>query len=204
MDRKTLENKIQFESLLADLSRDFISVGSEEIGNKITYWLHKAAETLNIKRALVFNLSAHNKFYISSAWKSAGGKEITPYDPEELFPWMHSKIIKHEPVIIPDISAFPPEAYVDKSNMPVIGALSVLVLPLVVQETLVGALAFSSNRPQFNLTEELVQRLRIVSQVLPQLFSSRRQRKILQRRKNVSLLHLRVSETVLLQQILWV
>lgn len=165
MDRKTLENKIQFESLLADLSRDFISVGSEEIGNKITYWLHKAAETLNIKRALVFNLSAHNKFYISSAWKSAGGKEITPYDPEELFPWMHSKIIKHEPVIIPDISAFPPEAYVDKSNMPVIGALSVLVLPLVVQETLVGALAFSSNRPQFNLTEELVQRLRIVSQV---------------------------------------
>jgi len=164
-DRKTLENKVQFESLLANLSRDFISTGSSKIEEKITYWLHKTAEILNIDRAIVFNLSSHNKFYISNAWRSHKGREISPYDPEELFPWMHKQLIKHNPVIIPDISAFPEEAEIDKSNMSVIGALSVLVLPLVVEDKLVGALAFSSCEPQFNLTEEMVQRVQIVSQV---------------------------------------
>ncbi len=164
-DRKTLENKVQFESLLANLSRDFISTGSSKIEEKISYWLHKTAEILNIDRAIVFNLSAHNKFYISNEWQSDNGREISPYDPEELFPWMYKQLMNHNPVIIPDISAFPEEAEIDRSNMPVIGALSVLVLPLVVEDKLVGVLAFSSSKPQFNLTEEMVQRVQIVSQV---------------------------------------
>ncbi len=164
-DRKTLENKVQFESLLANLSRDFISAGSSKTEEKITYWLHKTAELLDIDRAIVFNISSHNKFYISNEWRSERGREISPYDPEKLFPWMYKQLMNHNPVIIPDISAFPAEAEIDKSNMPVIGALSVLALPLVVEGKLVGVLTFSSCKPQFNLTDEKVQRVQIVSQV---------------------------------------
>lgn len=164
-DRKILEEKIQYESFLADLSRDFISVKTDEIDDKITYWLHKSAETLGFDRALIFKLSSHGKFYLSKAWRSEKGKEVIPYDPEELFPWMKIRIMQSIPIVIPDPTAFPEEASKDKDSMNIIGALSVLVLPLQVENRIVGALAFSSTEPQFNLAEDLVQRFQIISQV---------------------------------------
>ncbi len=163
-DRKSLENKAQFESILANLSRDFISIGHGEIGEKITYWLNKTAEILKFDRALVFNL-VDNKFSISTSWKSEKGKEIVPYDPEEVFPWMDRQLRENRIVSIPDCAAFPPEAETDKKNMALIGAQSVLVLPLFVQKQMVGALAFSSRKPMYNLRSELTQRVQIVGQV---------------------------------------
>ncbi|MDA3938738.1 MAG: response regulator [Spirochaetia bacterium] len=163
-DKKQLEERVQYESLLANLSRDFVSIKPSEISDKITYWLHKAAETLGSNRALVFKLDRNNKFYISTAWKSEEGKDIVPYDPEILFPWMNDQLRNSKAIIIPDISAFPKEASVDRKNMSVIGAVSVLVLPIIVEDELLGALAFSSTTPQFKLTTELVQRFQIISQ----------------------------------------
>ncbi len=163
-DKKQLEERVQYESLLANLSRDFVSIKHSEIEDKITFWLHKAADVLGSDRALVFKLDKNNKFYISTTWKSEEGKDIVPYDPEVLFPWMNSQLRNNNAVIIPDISAFPEEAGIDRKNMSVIGAVSVLVLPIIVEDKLLGALAFSSTTPQFNLTPELVQRFQIISQ----------------------------------------
>jgi len=163
-DKKQLEDRVKYESLLANLSRDFVSIKHSEIEDKITYWLHKAAGVLGSDKALVFKLDKNDKFYISTTWKSEGGKEIVPYDPEVLFPWMHSQLRNNKAVVIQDISSFPEEASIDRENMSVIGAVSVLVLPIVVEDEILGAITFSSTTPQFNLTTELVRRFQIISQ----------------------------------------
>lgn len=163
-DNKELEERIKYESLLANLSRDFVSIKHFEIADKITYWLHQAGTTLGSDRALVFKLDKNNKFYISTTWKSEEGKDIVPYDPEELFPWMDTQLRNNKAIIIPNLSAFPEEAGIDKRNMSIIGAVSVLVLPIIIEDELLGALAFSSSTPQFKLTPRLVQRFQIISQ----------------------------------------
>ncbi|MCK5154137.1 MAG: response regulator, partial [Spirochaetales bacterium] len=163
-DKKQLEERVQYESLLANLSRDFVSIKHSEIKDKITFWLHKAAEVLGSDRALVFKLDKNDKFYISTTWKSEEGKDIVPYDPEVLFPWMNSQLRDNKTIIIQDISSFPEEASVDRDNMSVIGAVSVLVLPIIIEDKTVGAIAFSSTTPKFNLTTELVRRFQIISQ----------------------------------------
>ena len=163
-DNKQLEERVQYESLLANLSKDFVSIKHSEITEKITYWLHEAAATLGADRALVFKLDKHDKFYISTSWNSKDGKNVVPYDPEKLFPWMNTQLRNHRTIIIANPSAFPKEAFVDRENLSVIGAVSVLVLPIIVEDELLGALAFSSITPQFNLTTELVQRFEIISQ----------------------------------------
>ncbi|MCF6334638.1 MAG: hypothetical protein L3J12_02730, partial [Spirochaetales bacterium] len=81
-DKKQLESRLEYETLLADLSGDFLSVKTSEIGDKLTFWLHKAAETLGVDRALIFKLDSNNRFYMTSTWRSDQGKEIVPYDPE--------------------------------------------------------------------------------------------------------------------------
>ena len=164
-DLKKLKERIRYESLLSDLSRDFATVRVEGIGDKITYWLHESAAILGADRALIFKLDSKGKFYITTAWRSNEGKDISPYDPEELFPWMNTQLRNNKPVIIPDLSAFPEEGAKDRENMSIIGALSVLVLPLFLKDEIVGAIAFSSSQPQFHLTEDLVQRFWIISQV---------------------------------------
>ena len=163
-DRKQLEERVEYESLLTNISRDFISIKTDEIGNKITYWLHKAAETLGIDRALIFKLDDQDRFYITTSWRSKDGKEIVPYDPEELFPWMNTQLRQNKSVVIPDLDAFPEKAFIDRDNMKVIGAFSVLVLPLVVENKFMGALAFSSTKPHFHMAPKLVQRLQIIGQ----------------------------------------
>ncbi len=163
-DKNQLEERVKYESLLANLSRDFVSVKHSEIADKITFWLHEASSILGSDRALVFKLDKKNKFYISTTWKSEEGKNIVPYDPEILFPWMASQLRKFKPVVIPDLSAFPKEASIDRNNMSVIGAVSVLVLPIVVGNLILGALAFSSATPKYKFTKEFVQRFQIISQ----------------------------------------
>ncbi len=164
-DLDKLKERIRYERLLSDLSRDFVTLRVDEISDKITYWLHTSAGILGADRALIFKLNNHDKFFITTAWRSEEGKDVSPYDPEELFPWMNRQLRNNKPVIIPDISAFPEEAATDKANMSFIEARSVLVLPLFVKEEIVGALAFSSSKPRFHLTEDLVQRFWIISQV---------------------------------------
>lgn len=163
-DKKQLEERLHYESLLTDLSRDFFSVGLNEIEDKITFWLHETAKTLGSDRALFFKLNDQDRFYISTFWRSVDGKDVVPYDPEELFPWMSTQLRSGKAVIIPDLSAFPEAASVDRENMSVIGALSVLVFPLIVENKILGALAFSGTTPNFLITPELVQRFKIISQ----------------------------------------
>ncbi|MEA1910661.1 MAG: GAF domain-containing protein, partial [Spirochaetota bacterium] len=163
-DKKQLEERLQYGNLLAKLSRDFVSVKHSEIEEKITYWLHKVAEILGSDRALLFKLDKNDKLYLSTTWKSEQGKNIVPYDPEVLFPWMSAQVRNKQTVVIPDIASFPEEASIDRKNMRFIGSNSVLILPLVVEGKPLGAMAFSSTTPQSNLTPQLVQRFQIISQ----------------------------------------
>ncbi|MCD6397771.1 MAG: response regulator [Spirochaetaceae bacterium] len=163
-DKKLLQERLRYEHLLSNLSRDFVTIELDEIPDKITYWLHEAAKTLGSDRALVFKLDAYNKFYMSTTWKSVDGKEVISYDPEELFPWMSTELRSGKAVIIPELSAFPKEASTDRINMDVIGSISVLVLPLMVNNKILGALAFSGTTPNFQITPILVQRFQIISQ----------------------------------------
>ena len=164
-DLEKLKERIRYERLLSDLSRDFATTRVNSIGEKITYWLHESAAILGADRALIFKIDNNNKFSLTTAWRSKEGNAIIPYDPEELFPWMSSQLRNNKPVIIPNLSAFPEEGAKDRNSMSVIGALSVLVLPLFLKDTIAGAIAFSSTQPQFHLTEDLVQRFWIISQV---------------------------------------
>ncbi len=186
-DKKQLESRLEYETLLADLSGDFLAVKISEIGDKLTFWLHKTAETLGVDRALIFKLDANNKFYMTSTWRSEQGQEIVPYDPEELFPWMTTQLRQNIAVVIPDPGAFPPEAETDKGNMKVIGALSVLVLPLIVEETMVGALAFSSAKPHFYFSEQLILRFKIISQTFASaLLRQKTQRSLVEEKERLA------------------
>lgn len=163
-DKKQFEERIEFESLLANMSRDFISIKTDEIDDKITFWLYETAKILGIDRALIFKLNDKDRFYIFTSWRSKDGKEVIPYDPEDLFPWVSTQIRQKKSVIIPDLEAFPEEATIDRDSMKIIGALSVSLLPIVVEEKFMGALAFSSTKPHFNMAPKLAQRLQIISQ----------------------------------------
>ncbi len=130
-DLEKLKERMRYESLLSELSRDFVTMDTKNIDEKITYWLPTSAATLGADRALIFNLDNHGKLFLYASWRSERGKDITPYNPEELFPWMTTQLRNNKPVIISDASSFPEEAEKDRESMSIIGAASVLVLPLL-------------------------------------------------------------------------
>ncbi len=164
-DLEKMKERIEYESLLSHLSKDFVTIKTDEIDNRITYWLHKSAESLGVERALLYKLNDEDKFYLTNTWRLSESKPVASYDPEKHFPWINNQLRANKKVIITNLTAFPEEAQIDKSNMPPGKTISALVLPLFAENKIVGALAYYSTKLKFNLSTDLTQRLETIGQV---------------------------------------
>jgi len=182
-DLEKMKERIEYESLLSHLSKDFVTIKADEIDNRITYWLHKSAESFEVEKALLYMLNDEDKFYLTNTWRSSENQPVAPYDPEKQFPWISNQLRANKKVIITNLTVFPEEAQIDKSNIPPGKTISALALPLFTEDKIVGALAYCSTKSTFNLNGDLIQRLETISQVFATALLRQRTSRNLQEEK---------------------
>ena len=177
--RSTFKSRLEFETLLADLSSRFVNLPPAEVGHEIEEVQRRICETLGVDLSALWEGTASAEFPLTlTHFYSAQEGLLSPIlgmSAGEYFPWIEQEMLAGRVVAFSSLAELPEEATTDRENMRMFGVQSNLTIPLSVGGTAtVGALGFNTTRAERDWPAVLVTRLQLVAQVFANALARRR------------------------------
>ena len=172
-----LESRLEFETLISELSSRFIYLPAGAVDREIEDALRRVCESLAIDSAVLWQWSGATPAVVAPTHVYVAQEGPRSFDPlrQEQFPWVIQQMLAGRMVVISSLEELPAEAAVDRESARLSGIKSNLTLPLAVGgEPPVGALALNTLRAQRDWPNALVKRLQLVAQVFTNALARRR------------------------------
>ncbi len=180
-ERKQAEEKLKyrlrFEWLIMEISTDLINAGVNEIDTVIHSALKKIGEFVGADRSYVFWIREDRiKMDNLYEWCAQG---IEPQIGElkglsiNTFSWFIERLEKQGVVHIPRISALGPEAAAERKEFERGGIKSLINVPMVYNDSVVGFLGFDAVRSERLWPEESIVLLKIVGEIFASVLKRR-------------------------------
>ncbi len=177
--RAELEEQLQFEMLLTEISARFINLPAEQVESEIKDAQRRICESLHFDRSTVWQISEPNRSDAPLTHMFQYQDADSPPIPERLaardsFPWTMQKILKGEVVTISKMADLPPEAARDREFYRFYHTKSTAVIPLMAGGVLMGHDGLCDDARERDWTEMLVKRLQVVAKCLPMRIARKR------------------------------
>jgi FixJ family two-component response regulator/signal transduction histidine kinase len=170
----------QFERLLAELSTEFINLPASKVDAAINDALRRIAKLLDIDRTQVIRFSAQgDDAHVTHSGAVDGVPAVPPKSIEDAFPWVLRRVRVGHAAVIPDTSALSSEAAVDRLSFQRVGARSSLCVPLRVAGRVQGMMAFGCLTHRRDWTDEFVERVSVLADVLGNALDHKRSQEAL-------------------------
>ncbi|MDI6804422.1 MAG: PAS domain S-box protein, partial [Bacteroidota bacterium] len=180
--RKRAEEEIfyhsEFQKVITTISTNFVNIKISEIDEVIDKALQILGEFVKVDRSYVFIFTdGGTKMNNTHEWCAVG---IIPQIenlqdiPVEALPWWMDKLRRFENIIIPYVADLPPEASAEKEILQSQDILSLVVIPMISGNSLVGFIGFDSVLSERTWTNDEVNLLRIVGTNLANIFERRK------------------------------
>jgi PAS domain S-box-containing protein len=164
-----LEERLQFETLLADLSSRFVNVPPDQVDHEIAAAQTSICECLGIDHSALWQASPDDPKELSITHLYRSGDLAPPPDraiATEMFPWALGKISAKQIVCVAAMVSLPAEAARDRETWLFYGVKSALVYPLSTGgDPVFGALSFDATQKERDWPEHLQKRLQVIAQV---------------------------------------
>ena len=169
---QSLARQLRFETLISDISSEFINLplSTTELG--IQKSLVRLREFLDVDRISIFELTdkeTHLRLRHAAAVEGAvaSREEMSRKD----FPWLFAQIGRTEPLVITGLDDLPIDAKGERELFRKSNPDMVVIFPLNVEQSLVGILSFVMIRAVRSWPTDLQQQLKTVSQVYANAFA---------------------------------
>lgn len=155
------DDRLRFESLLSELSLDFINIPVSEVDNKIESCLKKLVEFLGFDRISAWHFSSGlARLYCSY---SLPGIKLPPPVLDDVVPMWVDMARKGEMFYISDTNTLPDNHWRERKYCKEQGAFkSILIIPLSAGGTALGAISFVSYSVNVLWPDVIIQRLRLL------------------------------------------
>ena len=167
--RHELEERLQFEMLLAEISARFVNVSSDQIDSEIDDAQSRICELLNLDRSTLWQVREEEPgTLLLTNIHQPPGSLVPPerMNARDFFPWTVQKVLDGETVAISKITDLPTEASLDRESYRLYGTKSNVMVPLSVGGGPVfGLLTFSVIREERSWLETVVKGLRLIAEV---------------------------------------
>lgn len=163
-----LEDRLRFETLIADLSSKFVNLPAGEVDREIEDAQRRVCEFLSIDLCALWQWTHDTPRYITIThlYRPLGGPPPPErIDGEEMAPWCLRQLAAGKIVAVASMESLPPEAARDRDVWRHYGVKSALNFPLSAGGQLFGALTFNTMREERTWPTEIVTRLTVVAQV---------------------------------------
>jgi PAS domain S-box-containing protein len=165
-----LEERLRFETLIADLSSKFVNLPPGEVDREIMDAERHICEVLDLDISALWQWSdeAPGSFTLTHFY-SAQERPPLPerMSSREYFPWVHQQMLAGRILALSSLEEMPAEAARDREIGRQLGIKSNLTIPLAVGgQPPIGALGLNTTRAERNWPEALVKRLQLVAQIL--------------------------------------
>ncbi len=174
--RDPSESGRSFERLIADLSTRFTGLPAERVDDEVEQALHALVESLGTDRATLFEFSAAGaSLHPTHSWARPGIEPYTTPLVRAQVPWYHDQLVRGQTVLLehlPDDA--PPEAAADAALLSRAGLKAILTVPIAVGGRFVCALSTAAFRSHRTWSDNTVDRVRTVGQIIANAVYRRR------------------------------
>ena len=166
--RAAMEQRLAVETLIGDLSSQFINLRDEQIDEGIRCGLQRICTLLDLDRATLVRVGTEGAMLDPLSWTAPG---VIPIDRDwasaDRFPWTVEQLISGNIVCFSTRDEVPDE--VDRRNYEALGTLSSVSVPLSVEGRISALVGFSAVRQAHVWAPELLRRITVIANVFGQL-----------------------------------
>jgi signal transduction histidine kinase len=171
--RTLLEERLRFETLLSELSAGLIHVSASDIDAALERGLRQVAEFLGVDRGFL-DAYVGSTPGIRFSWAPPGMEEAARVLDAGQFPWTAERLGRGEVVRFSRLDDLPEEAAIDRASYERIGTRSKVSLPLRAGGPMLGVLSFGAVRREREWPDEMIARLRLLSEAFASALERRR------------------------------
>ena len=172
---KSADENRTFDRLIADLCAAFVRVTVDEIDDEVNSWLKRIVLAMGIDRSTVAELDSLGRGAFSHGWARDPNQIVRqPLDVNVLAPWFVKKVTAGETVIFSRLADLPEEAAVDRESFRLHGTKSNVTIPIRAAGEVVAGVGFDSMHRERQWTPGIVDRLRLVAQILGYAFERKK------------------------------
>lgn len=187
-ETEALHSQIELEKLIAVISTKFI-ISPREIDYEINNALKAIGEFSGVDRSYVFQFyNSGKKMDNTHEWCK---EDIEPQidilkgiEIEEEYPNFTLRIRKLEVIHVPKVVNLSPEAHLEKENFQMLGIKSVILVPIVYGQTLIGFLGFDSVKTEKTWKEDDIRLLKMVGEIFANALERKRAEQEIQKLQN--------------------
>jgi signal transduction histidine kinase len=189
----SLEERLQFEMLLADISARFVNLPSDSVDGAIEDAQRRVCECLGLDLCALWQWSvdAPGLLTMPHIYRSQEGPPLPePMDAQEYFPWLRQQLEAGKIIAVSSMVELPAEAARDVENFRYFGIKSCLAFPLSLGNgPPIGVLGFNTMREERTWPETIVKRLQLVTQIFTNaLARERAERKLVKSEQRLRLM----------------
>ena len=179
--RARLDERLRFETLLADLAAALVEVPVEEIDARLEYGLDRIVQELGLDRAGLGEFSAGmDELRVTHVRAREGIAALPGVFTREAWPWSLDRLAGGHPVCFSRLAELPPEAATDRQSYVALSTKSIVLVPVVADGVILGSLGCSMERHEREWPEEFVQRLRLLADTFAVVLMRRRAERALE------------------------
>ena len=170
-ERKLAEDKIrqraEFQALLAGLTSKLIRTRPDAVNEQLREDLSMVGDRYDLDAISVrWSGSDRESMQTFCGWERAGS--ASPFDTfsRSAAPWIAEKMQSGQPIVVNDVDNLPAAAVTEKELFRRRGTKSALIVPLMVDDSLEGAMTFTLTRTQRDWPADVVNELSLVADSL--------------------------------------
>jgi signal transduction histidine kinase len=170
-DEVALEERVRFETFLADLSATFGKEPDDAVPKYVQRGLCQVVEFLGIDRSTLLEFSSDQTHLHAIQWYAVPG--IPPYPANTLgrFTWLTTTLRHGQVVCFSRPDELPAEAWAEKESCLRTGCKSSLIIPLMIDGRVQYAITFTSFCSERLWPDELIPRLRLIGEIFANAIS---------------------------------
>jgi signal transduction histidine kinase len=168
-----LATRLRFETLLSTLSAGLIHVTARDTDVAIERALQQVVTFLGVDRGGL-DEHAEGRPRLRLSWARPGLKEPPPVTAADQFPWVSARLRGGEVVRFARLDELPAAAAIDRASFARGGTCSKVLIPLRTGGPILGVLSFGSVRDGYVWPDDLVERLRLLSEAFAGVLDRRR------------------------------
>jgi PAS domain S-box-containing protein len=178
---QALENRYQFEELLSELSASFVNLPASQVDPQIEYWLERLVEFFDVERARIIQPEEEGRRYRDThAWAVDDLPRPLLVTSMEQLPVLTKILLDDEVWKFSQLDDLPQEAWREKEFYRRLGVRSAVALPLRAGGMPVGVLAFATVARERTWSDELLQQMHLVGEILANALARKRTEHALQ------------------------
>ena len=158
--RLALEEQLEFERLVAELSGKFINLPADQVDGVMRDALGRIGEALNIDRCAFIQIESNGTAAAPIGWQRPGiPPSPSPVKIQERFPWAYETLLAGKLLCFSTVDEVPNP--LDRAGYRAFGTRSSVTVPLSLAGRVVGAVGFNMLRQERAWSADVVHRLRV-------------------------------------------